>query len=170
MNFEPPIVARSQPVLYFFKTLAPLAPFENRDTYLSPTLGATGTWQQREQLLQGRARTLPPSSRADRPRSVVVLFLIVVVVVKWNKRCNQYCDERVNSHLHRNCTCCPLLLIPLRFSPTLPTHNVVFYFSLLITFPQGWCRPLCRPPLRRQCLCSRRLDYPHNALSCQRWG
>merc|ERR1712107_379590 len=21
----------------------------------------------------------------------------------------------------------------------------------------------CRPPLRRQCLCSRRLDYPHNA-------
>ena len=79
MNFEPPIVVRSQPVLYFFKTLATSAPFENRGTYLSPMLGATGTSQQREQLLQGRARTLPPSSRADRPRSVVVLFVIVVV-------------------------------------------------------------------------------------------
>ena len=51
-----------------------------------------------------------------------------------------------------------------------PDSKCFSLFNKLITFPQGWCRPLCRPPLRRQCLCSRRLDYPHNALSCQRWG
>ena len=154
---------------FLLKLWPPQPHLKTLKTCLSPTSGATGTWQQQEQLQQGRARTLPPSSRADRPRSVVDLFVnVFFVVVKENKRCNQYCDERVNSHLRRKCTCCPLLFTPLRFSPSLPTHNIVFYFSLLITFPQGWCRPLCRPPLRRQCLCSRRLDYPHNALVCQR--
>ena len=148
--------------MFSFKTLATSAPFENLKNLPQPHVRCN------------RDLAAAGATSAGSSENFASIFKSGSTKVSCSSLCYCCCcchiKQKVQSILWWKGKCCPLLMILLRFSPSFPIHYVVFYFSLLITFPQGWCRPLCRPPLRRQCLCSRRLDYPHNALSCQRWG